>query len=193
MKQILALAFVMIGFGLAAGREINLVQNPGFEALGPSTQLPVAYEVKGAAFWGRLGSDLDFATNGIIFPGNAPQGGSVSQKIAGIDQAKGRWISFRFRGRAEDCFSVPNDTLTMKRRVRFTAKSRRTGRTSPLTAIISGAAPPSGAATSWRNSCLSRKSTRSGSSSPTTMASRRARPTRRSSSTIFRSCSVRIR
>jgi hypothetical protein len=114
MKQILALAFVMIGFGLAAGREINLVQNPGFEALGPSTQLPVAYEVKGAAFWGRLGSDLDFATNGIIFPGNAPQGGSVSQKIAGIDQAKGRWISFRFRGLAEDGFSVPNDSLKMK-------------------------------------------------------------------------------
>jgi hypothetical protein len=114
MKRFLALALIACGAALARGGEINLVQNPGFETLDPATQIPVGYEVKGAAFWGRLGSAIDFATNGIIFPGDADQGGSVSQKIGGIDQAKGRWISFRFRGLAEDGFSVPDDSLKMK-------------------------------------------------------------------------------
>ncbi len=98
------LAFVLgagISFpALAGAREINLVQNPGFESVSATTHIPDDYELKGAAFWGYLGSWIDFATNGIIFPGNAKDGGSVSQFVRGIDQAKGRWLSFRFRGLA---------------------------------------------------------------------------------------------
>jgi len=114
MKRLLATAFALAAAVLAQGREINLVQNPGFETLDPATQRPIAYELKGAAVWGHLGGAEDFATNGIIFPGDAAQGGSIAQKIGGLDQAKGRWISFRFRGLAEDGFSVPDDSLKMK-------------------------------------------------------------------------------
>ena len=97
----------------ATAREINLVQNPGFESVS-ANNIPDNYEVKGAAFWGLLGGADDFATHGIIFPGNAPAGGSVGQLITGIDQSKGRWINFRFRGLAEDGFSVSGDSLKMK-------------------------------------------------------------------------------
>ncbi len=110
-------------FGLGAGlscatpthaREVNLAQNPGFESIDPSSRQPEGYELKGAAFRGYLGGWDDFATNGIIFPGAADTGGAVSQLVRGIDQAKGRWISFRFRGLAEDGFSVPDNSLKMK-------------------------------------------------------------------------------
>jgi hypothetical protein len=111
---VFALATALACPALASAREINLVQNPGFESVDPSSKLPTSYELKGAAFWGYLGSWIDFATNGIIFPGNAPNGGSVSQVVLGINQSKGRWISFRFRGLAEDGFSVPDDSLKMK-------------------------------------------------------------------------------
>ncbi len=115
-KRFLALSLgVGIGFSsLASAREVNLVQNPGFESVDPSSQQPVGCELKGAAFRGYLGGWYDFATNGIIFPGEAANGGSVSQLVRGIDQSKGRWISFRFRGLAEDGFSVPDDSLKMK-------------------------------------------------------------------------------
>jgi len=99
--------------GWAGAREINLVQNPGFESVSAGN-LPDDYELKGAAFWGHLGGWDDFATNGIIFPGDSPNGAAVSQFVQGIDQSKGRWITFSFRGLAEDGFSVPNDTLKMK-------------------------------------------------------------------------------
>ena len=69
--------------------------------------MPDDYELKGFAFWGHLGGWDDFATNGIIFPGDAPDGASVSQLVKGIDQSRGRWITFSFRGLAEDGFPCP--------------------------------------------------------------------------------------
>jgi hypothetical protein len=109
-------AAILVGFlcGFAHAHEINLVQNPGFEEVDPTAHLPSNYELKDAAFWGYLGTYLDFATNGIIFPGDAPNGSSVSQMVRGIDQSKGRWLSFRFRGLAEDGFSNPDGSLKMK-------------------------------------------------------------------------------
>jgi hypothetical protein len=115
-RTILILAFALsIGLPLATNAgEINLVQNPGFESVSPATNLPNGYDLKGAASWGRLGSDDEFTTNGIIFPGDAIKGGSVSQFIQGIDQSKGRWITFSFRGLAQDGFTVPDGSLKMK-------------------------------------------------------------------------------
>ena len=115
-KRLVAL---LLGLGIAlsavaSAREINLVQNPDFEIVDPTSQQPEGYELKGAAVRGYLGTVDDFATNGIIFPGDASTGGAVSQFVRGIDQTKGRWISFRFRGLAEDGFSVPDDSLKMK-------------------------------------------------------------------------------
>ncbi|MEZ0297534.1 MAG: YHYH protein [Candidatus Methylacidiphilales bacterium] len=115
MKRILT-ALLMFGASVLSchAGNVNLVQNPAMEELAPGKQLPNNYLVQGAAFWGRLGGRLDFATNGIIFPGNAPAGSSVSQMVTGIDQTKGRWIMFRFRGLAEDGFSIKDDSLKMK-------------------------------------------------------------------------------
>ncbi len=99
----------------------NLVKNSGFEELsstdsagGLASHSPTHYELKGNAFWGYLGSYLDFATDGIIFPGASGSSGNVGQKIE-IDQSQGRWLTFRFRGLAEDGFSIAKeDDLKMK-------------------------------------------------------------------------------
>jgi len=99
---------------LAHAREVNLVQNPGFELVSGDPPKPDGYTMTGAAFWGRLGGLLDFATNGVVFPGHAPNGGAVSQLVPNIDQSRGRWISFRFRGLPEQAFVVSGQTLKMK-------------------------------------------------------------------------------
>jgi hypothetical protein len=98
----------------ADAREINLIQNPGFELATGAPPKPDGYAMTGSAFWGLLGSAIDFATYGVIFPGHAEHGGAVSQMVQNIDQSKGRWISFRFRGLAEHGFVVSGETLKMK-------------------------------------------------------------------------------
>jgi hypothetical protein len=111
---LIATAIGFAPFPWVTAGEINLVRNPDFEKVSPGTNNPDDYELKGAATWGPLGGEDDFSTNGIIFPGDAQSGGAVSQLIKGIDQSKGRWITFRFRGLAGDGFSVTGDTLRMK-------------------------------------------------------------------------------
>ena len=113
--QIVLLLLLCLGLTtFSQAGEVNLVQNPGFESVSATTHIPDGYEMSGAAFWGRLGSTLDITTNGIIFPGMTQQGGSISQLVRGIDQAKGRWITFRFRGLAEGNFAVTDDSLKIK-------------------------------------------------------------------------------
>jgi hypothetical protein len=98
----------------AAARIINLVQNPGFEDAGPSGDSPAGYDLTGAAKWGRVGGEDEFTTKGVIFPGDAKEGGSVSQVVRSLDAAKGKWLTFRFRGLAEDGFLVDDNALAMK-------------------------------------------------------------------------------
>jgi hypothetical protein len=114
---------VLLALAMTCARagETNLVRNAGFEDLDPGTQNPAGYELKGAAFWGYLGGYEDFASHGVIFPGDAPAGGSVAQTVTGLDPAKGKWLSFRFRGLAEDGFSIPDNSLRMK--IEFYAKN----------------------------------------------------------------------
>ena len=112
-RLILHFAFCVIA-ACAQAREINLVQNPGFELATGAPPRPDGYAMTGAAFWGRLGGVEDFATFGVVFPGHATDGGAVSQQIRNINQAKGRWLSFRFRGLAEHGFVVAGETLKMK-------------------------------------------------------------------------------
>ncbi len=98
----------------AGARDINLVRNPGFESAVASPLIPDGYDLGGAASWGRAGEADQFTTQGIIFPGDAKEGGSVGQIVRGIDQSKGRWLTFRFRGLAEDGFVVDENALAMK-------------------------------------------------------------------------------
>jgi len=93
---------------------VNLVQNPDFEEINPGTQAPTGYDLTGAAVWRKVGREDEFAPNGIAFPGDAANGGSVSQTVRHIDQSKGRWVTFRFRGLPEDGFAVTGDALEMK-------------------------------------------------------------------------------
>lgn len=85
----------------------NLVQNPGFEKGADG------YELQGAARIGRVGGSDEFTTQGVIFPGDSRDGGSVSQTIH-INQSLGKWLTFRFRGLPEDGFVVPEDALAMR-------------------------------------------------------------------------------
>jgi len=122
MNPRLLLLFALLGCVLdfpapAQAREVNLVHNPGFEEAveaGSAPQTPDGYQLQGAAFWGRVGGEDEITTRGILFPGNSPAGGSVSQIVHGIDPAKGKWLTFRFRGLAEDGFVVPEDGLAMR-------------------------------------------------------------------------------
>jgi hypothetical protein len=114
MKRLAAI-FILSWTALCAhGREINLVQNSGFEAADSSSKTSPGYELQGSAYWGPLGTAIDFDSNGITFPGGSATGGSVGQLVSGLDQAKGRWITFRFRGLAEDGFGLSGDRLKMK-------------------------------------------------------------------------------
>jgi hypothetical protein len=117
MKQLLLFLLLGVVFSLRANaKKINLVQNPGFETVveNSSPSVPADYELQGAASWGLLGTSQDIATNGIIFPGGAQGGGGVSQLIRSIDQSKGRWITFRFRGLPERNFVIGDDSLKIK-------------------------------------------------------------------------------
>ncbi|HEX4140266.1 MAG TPA: hypothetical protein VHY09_07960, partial [Candidatus Methylacidiphilales bacterium] len=96
----------------APAKVVNLVQNPDFESA--TNGVPDGYELTGAAAWGRAGGDDEYTSQGVIFSGDAKGGGSVSQVVHGIDQAKGRWLTFRFRGLAQDGFAVDQDALAMK-------------------------------------------------------------------------------
>ena len=110
-----ALLFLLwLGCAVALpAREINLVQNPGFESVDPGSQTPTAYALAGSATWGRLGGEDELTTHGVIVPGDATAASGVAQLVR-IDPAKGRWLLFRFRGLAQDGFPVANDSLRMK-------------------------------------------------------------------------------
>ena len=111
---VLALGISIVFPVLVHGRTINLVQNPGFEIASGEPRVPDDYDLQGAAKWGRAGGEDEYTTQGILFPGDAKEGGSVSQMVHGIDQAKGRWLTFRFRGLAQDGFAVTDNALAMK-------------------------------------------------------------------------------
>jgi hypothetical protein len=106
---------------LAGAEEINLVQNPGFESASGSPPAPDHYQLEGAATWGRVGGEDEITSQGVIFPGDASGGGAVSQTVHGIEAAKGKWLTFRFRGLAEDNFAVGDNALAMK--IQFFSKN----------------------------------------------------------------------
>ncbi|HEY8945098.1 MAG TPA: YHYH protein, partial [Polyangiaceae bacterium] len=108
----LALLLATLGCTGAPAKIINLVRNPGFESA--TNNVPDDYELTGAAKWGRAGGVDEYTTQGILFPGTARDGGSVSQVVHGIDPSKGKWLTFRFRGLAQDGFTVDGDALSMK-------------------------------------------------------------------------------
>ncbi len=117
-KALAASLFVFLAVS-AQAKIVNLVQNPGFESA--TNGVPDGYALTGAASWGRVGGEDQFTTQGILFPGTAIGGGSVSQVVHNLDQTKGRWLTFRFRGLAQDGFAVENDALAMK--MEFYAKN----------------------------------------------------------------------
>ncbi len=113
LAMTLGLGLALLSTTTAAHAKIvNLVQNPGFESA--TNGVPDGYELTGAATWGRVGSEDQNTTQGILFPGDAKAGGSVSQIVHNIDPSKGRWLTFRFRGLAQDGFAVDKDALAMK-------------------------------------------------------------------------------
>jgi len=95
----------------------NLVTNPNFETKNASGNGPAGFELKGNARWAWSGYSDETAIKGVSLRAHDASGssdGSVSQLVTGIDQKKGKWLKFSFRGRAEDDFAVANDLLGMK-------------------------------------------------------------------------------
>ena len=97
--------------------DINLVTNPTFDKPDGSGKAPANFELSGNARWSWVGYSDETQTHGIALKSFSSEGsasGEVSQLVTGIDQSKGKWLKFTFRGRAEDGFSVANDLLGMK-------------------------------------------------------------------------------
>jgi hypothetical protein len=96
---------------LAMASSGSLVENSGFEA---GDKAPVGYELTGGAKWFVTGYDDEIASPGVAFNSFEAKEGAVSQLVSGIDQTRGKWIRFTFRGMAEDGFKVPEKGLWMK-------------------------------------------------------------------------------
>jgi len=104
-------------------RGTNLVANPSFTESDSSGKAPAGYQLSGNARWSWVGYSDEVATHGISLNSYSPEGaanGEVSQLVTAIDQTKGKWLRFSFRGRAEDGFSVANELVAMK--IAFYAK-----------------------------------------------------------------------
>ncbi|MEI9998326.1 MAG: hypothetical protein WDO13_03740 [Verrucomicrobiota bacterium] len=72
-KFALALLAVWTLATCARGEIVNLVRNPGFEAA--TNGVPDGYALSGAAKWDRAGGLDEFTSQGIVFPGDARDGG----------------------------------------------------------------------------------------------------------------------
>jgi hypothetical protein len=111
----------LLALALALVNDGNLVSNPGFEsAVGTS---PASFELKGQATYMWTGYSDEVTSAGVGLTAYDPKGaaeGSVSQTITGIDQGKGKWLRFAFRGLAEDNFKLKSEQLFMK--LEFLAK-----------------------------------------------------------------------
>jgi hypothetical protein len=95
----------------------NLVDNPFFDQADATGKLPRAYSLAGSARWAWVGYSDETRTHGITLNSYSASGsarGEVSQMVKGIDPAKGKWLTFSFRGRAEDGFTLANELLQMK-------------------------------------------------------------------------------
>ncbi len=102
----ITLAYMMLTAQMGA----NLVQNPGFDL--KAGDEPAHYESKGAAQVGYAGYRDEISTNGVIFDSES-ESGEVSQLVH-LDPNGGTWITFEFRGRAEEAFEVKADELYMQ-------------------------------------------------------------------------------
>jgi hypothetical protein len=116
MKTLLLLSLGLLSLAPAHAAEINLVKNPGLDNV--VNGKPVGFVVTGPATWRRVGGMDEIAPMGLALPSDQPV--SVAQTIS-VDPAKGKWLTFRFRGLAEEGFAVPEKALAM--RIEFFAKN----------------------------------------------------------------------
>ncbi len=113
MTAICAAAFLFSG-------SANLVQNPDFELVEGQSKAPLQFLLAGSATRDYVGYADENASYGVHLKAGKGNSGSVSQLVTGIDQRKGKWVKFTFRGRPEDGFAVDNDKLYI--RMDFLAK-----------------------------------------------------------------------
>jgi hypothetical protein len=118
-------ALVVMLSTLAFGQDANLVNNPDFTQR-DSQGNPAGYQISGDATYRYLGDpSRDTSGWGIAFDAMKSRG-SVSQTVAAINPAAGRWYRFTFRGLPQDDFAVAaDDDLSM--RVEFYGDAGRTG------------------------------------------------------------------
>jgi len=96
----------MLALTLLAADGGNLVVNPTFD------QSPAGYQIEGSARWEYAGYQDEISTNGVSLDSHGAEG-SVAQLVH-LDPKGGRWVTFQFRGRAEDAFAVKGSQLFMQ-------------------------------------------------------------------------------
>ncbi len=84
----------------------NLITNPTLDKSADG------YELKGSVRWEYNGYQDEIATNGISLDSHGAEG-SASQLVP-LDPRNGKWITFRFRAKAEEAFAVKDDQLYMR-------------------------------------------------------------------------------
>lgn len=108
------LLFALATITLTATPDRNLVGNPDFETPDSTGKKPLGFVLSGAAHWAANGYTDEFGTSGVTLDAYGKDAaGSVSQSVH-VDRANGKWVTFRFRGKAEDGFLVGNDALFMQ-------------------------------------------------------------------------------
>jgi len=91
----------------------NLVRNPDFETADATGKGPLGYDLSGSVRWQASGYADEIGSTGISLDAFSGAEGSVSQTVR-VNRANGKWITFRFRAKAEDGFLVKGDALYMK-------------------------------------------------------------------------------
>ena len=144
-KRLLAFAVgsVLVLPALSDAREVNLVQNAGFESVDQSSKWPLNYELKGAAFRGYLRKldrfrhqrhHLSRRCQGRRFGqpvGARHRSGEGSLDPLSLSRSGGRWICRPGRLAEDEDRILTRRTeriISTAPRGRSTAKSRRTGK-----------------------------------------------------------------
>jgi hypothetical protein len=106
------LIHILVGL-IVSGPGPNLATNPAFTDLGADGRTPLGYTLTGNATASYGGYQDEFAGSAVALDSFGGGSGSVSQLVP-VDRSKGKWVTFRIRGRAEDGFKVQNDALWLQ-------------------------------------------------------------------------------
>jgi hypothetical protein len=99
---------------LAQAAAMNLIRNSDLETWDESANMLAHFQLEGSVARKYAGYRDENATYGVALSSQKDTSGAISQLVTPVNQARGKWLRFSFRGRAEDGFQVAKDQLYIK-------------------------------------------------------------------------------